>query len=732
MPTSVLTIAGSAVDFAATDCVLSELEIDIDRGADTLQFAQRGVALPPTWHGGQAVELEVDGTLVFSGVIVSEAPRFDERLGYVRSYKAESLAYLANLIPVTSPYDSTNVIRYNLPADDPDYVPSLAGQTVGQILAAVVTAHLIYASPALGLDSLTDLGIGDLYTPVGGDPAYLVDPAALTIVPTHPVCLQGERLWDALCDFLQDWYGVYRLRVEPDGSMRIYDTTAFTARTLTLGVDPVDPPALARDTANSSTRVAYRGMTYVEPVLLQLSKSDLTEGFSSGDKTAWKLADFTNPSGGRDSGTCTVPSSTTVTVDPTDNTRTWVSNFWGPSNRQGWITLRHPIATGIDQLVTRQIISNTSLSAGGTSTLTLDRALPNTGFTTYEIVGKAGGTSETWRRYDVANSYIGQHMTTHFPVPVPWTSGNGLAAGLVSYPVCSVLWSSSGSSPYTEWQVGFQVDPNDSSILLNEPSCRPFGTQSDLETGGFTSHTSTNGVISDMRVLLAVNKGTNLAVYPADSGGAPVYSGTAYSVEGIERTLWVDDRAWVDPGQQANANAIAEQIWKTVSAAVVEGTLVYSGFDADYLAFGVAINIDGYESGSSFATDWEALALPVRSVVLEWLTDPRGPQVCMHLKLSNRRKPFTGADHWLGQPFTYQPFLGDYSGDNFSAGAFDATGGVPGSGADANAGLNAFGDSFGPIDRNPGPPPGSEFDANAGMNTFADSALLRGPFLDQS
>ena len=191
---TVLTINGSTINRSANRLVLNQLTISMD-GPGTLAFSQLGTTLPGTYRQGQSVTLTVDGTLVFTGVIVSLHPAGMNAGPINVGYRAMDLNWLANQVPVTAS-DGTGTMTFNLPSTDPNYLASQCGLTVGQILSEVYTQN----AAALSAVGITSFNSSDL--------------ANLTVVPPSPVTISG-RLWNAATGLVTSWHNQYGAWVTP-------------------------------------------------------------------------------------------------------------------------------------------------------------------------------------------------------------------------------------------------------------------------------------------------------------------------------------------------------------------------------------------------------------------------------------------------------------------------------------------------------------------------------------
>jgi hypothetical protein len=268
-----------------------------------------------------------------------------------------------------------------------------------------------------------------------------------------------------------------------------------------------------------------------------------------------------------------------------------------------------------------RVIANTAMTAGGTSTLVLDRALPSTAYNSYRLYALSNLGNVVWRRYKVTNPSIAAQMQQFFPYPFAFRNSDGTAATLTTSPVCTVYWSSSGLPPYNQASIGVQIDPVSGTITTVAPTSLVYG----------------GGVVTppiDVQVFLPVANGS-LAVQAPAGGG---YTGTLYTVEGISRTKTVTVREWRDYSLNTNMQTYANELFDTIKNVVVEGTIGYLGLASAYLAPGQAVNI----TGNGYTTGYESVALPVASIDIQFNAGPEGTSYFSTLQLSNRKARYTG------------------------------------------------------------------------------------------
>jgi hypothetical protein len=802
---AVLVINGTTIDRVATRTTLLSVRPYAKDGYPILTFARSIGALtsgPDPWDG-KSVTLTQDGTLIFTGDTGSHLTHYDDHLGWVREWTCYGLAKRAEYIPVTDSNTLTDTARFNIAGDDPDFIASRAGRTVGQIVADVLEmAQNKTALSGVGVGNYSSAGTGaaatctisggavqSTFTVTAGGSGYTVAPTVLlsggggsgatataavsggavtgltltsggsgytsppivilstlppvtltdldglAIIPPFEVDVQGERILQALEGTVQACHPNHFVQVDPQGNIRFLDPRTFAAD-VTLTMDGTDPrvgrPSVTCDWSSCYSRCEVRGHDLVVPVTLRLQPwsgsmdagGGLAEDFAHDGltnaqaKAQWRSTDFTTPaqsqgtatasatvsggvitaitvllsgynytsaptvqitdatgtgatatasiSGGSvssiavtaggsgysstpavtltgptvgqsDIGTCTMPSTTQVTVTSANAKANWVADYWdySPTGHQGIIVLRQDAVSAYTQYFTARIIANTSLSAGGTSTLTLDQPTPATSYTSYEIYGTAGGASYVYRRYKVTNTQIAAQIANYFPYPVAFRNSDGTAATLTSNAAGTVFYSSSGSAPYQQSYIGVAVDPESGTVLTARPTALVFSPDGVTPTP-----------VNDFQAFVPVHTGALSTVWPSSG-----YAGTSYTALGLQRTKVISCNDWRDTSNIANMTTFASEFLDSVKDVVYEGSMPYFGLLSSVLTIGHKLSI----AGSGYSTGWESLGLPVIAVDLEYRERQGGTSYMTTLTFSNRRAPFSGAalqrPVMVGQPF---------------------------------------------------------------------------------
>jgi len=400
------------------------------------------------------------------------------------------------------------------------------------------------------------------------------------------------------------------------------------------------PSVLITDlTGTSAAATAVLGSGSTAGMVTAINVTNAGSGYSSSPTVT-----LTGPAvGNSDVGTCTMSSTTQVTVTSSNSKTNWPADYWDQTNtgHQASIVLRSDTISDVTQTYTSKVTANTSLSPGGTSVITLQVAAPATSYNSYQIYGTAGGASFVWRRYRVTNTAVAAQMTSYFPWPVPYKNS---AATLVSTAQAVVQYSSTGSEPFNQTPIGVNVDPTSGTILLARPSALVYSPD------GKTAVPPSN-----VQVFLPVNTGALQAVYPPDSPpGTPVYGGTAYTALGIQRTKYLSMPDWTDYSQSSNMALFAQEYFGTCSNVVIEGTISYHGLLSAALAPGQGLSI----TGSGYTTGYEGIVLPVVACNVRFNQRAEGGSLFeTELTFSTRRMPFTGAQFqrpaMKGQPLGF-------------------------------------------------------------------------------
>ena len=607
------------------------------------EFHEYAAGPQPQFTGPVSVSLALTAspfTQYFTGQIVTVQPAWID-LGRTWGYRALGLKYLANWLPVTA-NDGSGYIRFNVnPTNQGYYVATMAGQSVGQILSYCLTLHAT---------ALTAIGVTT-------DSTTASSLAALTLVPSDEVDVTGEHLWAAVESVLAKWQRNIRLLILPSGLVRVVDVTAGAAHTLTLGSDPVVPPLFSRNWTTSATRFTVRGRALIEPGYVQTLPvggiQTLTPAWTTLEQNAWTYADWTDPTGHQDNGTVTtVNSATQVTVQSANALEHWVTNYW--NGIQAWIYLFNSTGLGVTYSESRQITACSSMTAGGTATITMAYALANSAsgaYNSYKIIAtnvplSLGGLMDVWRLYDITDpgGLIANHLVPNFPVQVPFVSFNGQSATLTNSPEVQIVTPTGAGSGQ------FSVLPETGQVIFIRPVVEASNSLSVLQAGG-------SGVVAPTNIymLLPYSRGALSTTYPSSG-----YQGTAYTKAGLQRTAYADVYSWGYQGNVSVLNDLAQMLCQSIDNTLVEGTVHYYGWytTTEDPTGGHLLNFAGVD----YTTGDEALDIPVRSYTIRYMNEGmEGLNYTTEMRCSTRQDPRTGEGQYthlsaLGSKLQLRPF----------------------------------------------------------------------------
>jgi hypothetical protein len=272
--------------------------------------------------------------------------------------------------------------------------------------------------------------------------------------------------------------------------------------------------------------------------------------------------------------------------------------------------------------------------------------------------------SIVWRKYKLTNTAVAAALLNYFPYPmaVQLAAVNNAAwvtstiQGFVQVPEVG-----SSGPPYVTGSANITVDPVGGFVWFDKPTA-------------FVVNQAAGTYVDPYNVIaiLAVANGSLKTVVPSPT----TYSGTLYTVEGVQRTKIITVRDWSDNSNLTNMTAFATEFLDSVQDVVVEGSLPYFGMLSTYLtcgSTGQAVSITGNDSVTAYTTGWESLALPVVSVELVFNCGADGTSYQTNLQLSNRRGRYT-ADQFL-RPNILGSQLG-MTGDTFHGAASTFTPGA--------------------------------------------------------
>lgn len=673
-------IAGTTVPLSSI--LLNEVELFNRDETRRLTFTRDSVLPEADSWLGDRLELTINDTVVFTGVVRDREAVFADDTGISYAYTVLGTESLMDDWPVVSPFDGTGTVTFNSPTTDPGYDPTYDGMTLGEMILAVLqeptTAEYLRSK---------DIGRYNLAGEI--DPRTVTDLEAGflgTYRPVKPVTFAGDQLLATIRGVLQSAAPNYRMWFEqvkqappdnPSAPTRQYIILRFAdlrtvSSTLDIDLSTNPMPQLKRPTTDNYSRVVVRGGPDIRPVVLDLTAGDLAEDFAmppwlatnAAAKAAWNIGVWYNADTKKQiKGTCLCRRPNTepgdpvdptsplladpnwLLVDPDDNTLTWAIDDYNQSSSglAGFLYISREPTSGWQDMVNRRVVYNTALTAGGKSYLQLDEPLPFTDFTKFIMVPGITPGSLTWRRYSVERltaqgKSIAKYAQPAFPTPMPWVNTDGTALAETYAAVATIYFTPDGSTEQRFATCNLAVDRKNDAIILDRPSVSFFGQPSSLETGG----ASVDGQPENIRVLLPVSLAPLEVAEPPDVSGDPVYEGTLFTTDGIERTHYVNLDDWVSESDTGPVRLWARQLLDSIKDTVVEGrTMLYTY--QPVLRPDVRVTF----SDPCMAGAYDTYATMVRACLLRF-NHGSGPTLYhTELSLSNRRDQYRGYDQSL-------------------------------------------------------------------------------------
>lgn len=675
-----MTIAGTTVPL--TSILLNEVELFNRDETRRLTFTRDSVLPEDDSWIGEKLELSINGTVVFTGVVRNRQAVHSDDTGISYAYTAFGTESFMDDWPVVSPFDGTGSVTFNQATTDPGYDPTYDGMSIGEMILAVLQEpETVEYLKTHNIGRYNDAGEIDPRTVTDLEAGFLGD-----YRPSRPVTFAGDQLLQTIRSVIQSAAPNYRMWFEsvdeapPDEPLdptQQYLLIRFAdlrevADTLDIDISQNPAPSLNRSTADSYSRVVVRGGPDIRPVILDMDDGDLAEDFAmppwlttnAAAKAAWNIGTWLDADTRKQiKGTClcrrpnTEPGDPTdptdplladpnwLLVNPDDNTLTWGEDDYNQSSDglAGFLYVSREPTTDWQDMVNRRVVYNSALTAGGTSYLQLDDPLPFNDFTKFTMVPGIWPGSLTWRRYSVERltaqgKSIAKYAQPAFPVPMPWVNTDGTALAETYAAVATIYFTPDGSAEQRFATCNLAVDRKNDAIILDRPSVSFFGQPASLETGG----ASVDGQPENIRVLLPVSLSPLEVIEPPDVSGSPVYEGTSYTEDGVERTQFVNMADWVSDSDTAPMRLWAQQVLDSIKDTVVEGQAMVYTYEP-VLHPGVRVTF----SDPCMAGVYDNYATNVYACMLRF-NHGNGP-VNYHTEfaLSNRRDQYRGYDQSL-------------------------------------------------------------------------------------
>jgi hypothetical protein len=242
------------------------------------------------------------------------------------------------------------------------------------------------------------------------------------------------------------------------------------------------------------------------------------------------------------------------------------------------------------------------------------------------------------------STYVGAHLVAYSERAIQWANNTK------SIPLHAPAGIVVGGTVPVETPIAVEPLPATGQFRFASPTVRPNGKVSTLNTASPT--TTADGLPTDVQVLALYSRGALSATVPADISGVAQYEGTAYTVDGIAVTKYMDVSSWIWKFDAASMLLLAQQHLDAIKDAEVTGSFTMLGEPTwDVLSFDYCVNFA--ISGST--SPWSGIDAPVRGVSIAW---PQTHKASVSFQFSTARRPFSGDDLYTHPAFSGQSVLG--------------------------------------------------------------------------
>lgn len=232
----------------------SEVRIYLDNRANqTANFSSTGEANCP---------------LVFCGNLHEIRPTENGSTPwYAYSCEARGLVARAERVPVVSPIDNGDTVRFNINALLDDYQPSTGGKSIGQAIYMVLSTYAVaYRLNQYGIGNFT---LNDSAQTVDIPSTTLGDLLNISLVPPFEFRISGDNVIAAIQQVLDAYAPNYTMVILPDGTIRFPDFRIYQTYNVDLINNVVDGLNYTKSTLGSYSRVIVRGGPKVVPYYCQ-------------------------------------------------------------------------------------------------------------------------------------------------------------------------------------------------------------------------------------------------------------------------------------------------------------------------------------------------------------------------------------------------------------------------------------------------------------------------------
>jgi hypothetical protein len=186
---------------------------------------------------------------------------------YAYTFEARGLIARAERVPVVSPIDNSDNVRFNINALLDDYQPTTGGKSVGDAIRMILTSYSVaYRLNQQGIGNFT---LNDAAQTATLPSATESDLNNISLVPPFEFRISGDNVIAAIQETLDSYAPNFSVIIQPDGTIRFPDLRNHQPYNLDLISNIVDGLNYTKSTLGSYSRVLVRGGPKVVPYYCQ-------------------------------------------------------------------------------------------------------------------------------------------------------------------------------------------------------------------------------------------------------------------------------------------------------------------------------------------------------------------------------------------------------------------------------------------------------------------------------
>lgn len=206
--------------------------------------------------------------IVFCGTVEEISPAGtadDPWFAYMAS--ARGLMARAERVPVVSPLDNSDRVRFNINALLSEYEPATAGKSFGAAIRLILENYAV--AKRLDLAGIGQYTLNDTLKTATLPDATSDELDRIDLIPPFEFTIGGDNVVAAISQTLDAYCPNYGMTILPNGRMCFFDIREYAVTALDTQDDPILIPRPTKSTLGSYSRVIVRGAPKIVPYYCQ-------------------------------------------------------------------------------------------------------------------------------------------------------------------------------------------------------------------------------------------------------------------------------------------------------------------------------------------------------------------------------------------------------------------------------------------------------------------------------